>query len=439
VVGTVLIKPQYKALTSASVANNAQKALDVAGKQQPAENMQEHFSPEHVTQQTLANVTGDIDITDNIKNALSAYNNNVTEFTPLFDYAQAAQENAGSALPVTADAKGAAKKETGSNIAKNTASVINWMNLVPADNIMLDGRVLPLLPGSKTFQKSATGGFMFSIFSRLQSSSYNNNNGISPDNNFSQPVHKTFTFKPNSRRFDFAFYASPSISYRSLNQTIHGANYISGIPYNAGYTVDLHRATRNKPATGYEVGAAIGYKLNDILTLRGGFQFNMREYDIQAYKQKSDPGTLGLFPGSIPGGYDVSNQTLTALNATDKVILQNRYYEISMPVGIDITAWKSGQFAWGVATAVQPTYTFDKDPFIVTTDYKNYIDGSKLVRNWNINSNFETYISYATGQFKWQIGPQFRYQLLSTLSGNYPIREHLLDYGIKIGFVKSLP
>jgi hypothetical protein len=110
-----------------------------------------------------------------------------------------------------------------------------------------------------------------------------------------------------------------------------------------------------------------------------------------------------------------------------------------MPLGIDVTAWKRGRFGWGVATSVQPTYTFDKDPFIITSDYKNYIDGSKLVRNWNVNGNIETYISYSTGQFKWQLGPQFRYQFLPTLSGGYPTREHLLDYGLKIGFVKSLP
>ena len=82
--------------------------------------------------------------------------------------------------------------------------------------------------------------------------------------------------------------------------------------------------------------------------------------------------------------------------------------------------------------------TLDKEPFIITSNYKNYADGSQLMRNWNLNANAETYIGYKMGSFRWQAGPQFRYQFFPTLSNRYPIKEHLLDYGIKIGFVKTL-
>jgi hypothetical protein len=39
---------------------------------------------------------------------------------------------------------------------------------------------------------------------------------------------------------------------------------------------------------------------------------------------------------------------------------------------------------------------------------------------------------------RWQIGPEFRYQLLSTYSNEYPIHENLKGYGLKIGLVKEL-
>jgi len=455
VVGTILIKPQHQ-LIALAANTPAQKAAEAQAepKQQPAENMQEHFSPEHITQQTIAGVARDIDITDNIKTALSAYNNNIQDFdfipagnaTAYMEpvYTSALSSN-NDAMPVATEQKQAvAKKDVQppvNNQVKNAPVFANLINLVPNDDVLY-GSLLKLPKSSKP---RVHNGFMFSIFEKIESASPYA--GLTLENNFSSPVHKPFNFKPRNPRLEFSLYAAPSISYRHLsysNQAAPGHTYISGLPYNAGYTVDVSRATRNRPASGYEVGAALGYKLNNVLTLRGGLQFNMREYDIEAYKlSPQSPSTSSFMPqgggnSSSLGGVDVSSPTSASLNGNDRITLQNRYYQIAVPLGLDVRAWKSGRFAVGVAGSVQPTYIFDKDPFIITSDYKSYIDGSKLVRNWNVNTALETYLSYSAGKFKWQIGPQFRYQLLSTLSGSYPIREHLLDYGVKIGVVKSL-
>ncbi len=48
------------------------------------------------------------------------------------------------------------------------------------------------------------------------------------------------------------------------------------------------------------------------------------------------------------------------------------------------------------------------------------------------------FLSYDRGGVKWQVGPQFRYQLLSSYESEYPIREYLMEYGIKIGITKSI-
>jgi hypothetical protein len=112
---------------------------------------------------------------------------------------------------------------------------------------------------------------------------------------------------------------------------------------------------------------------------------------------------------------------------------------LSLPVGIDWKVWGSGKLSWGLAAFAQPTYVFKKAPFVITPDDKSFADGAKMMRKWNINSSLETYFAYTMGKYKWQIGPQFRYQLLSTFNNSYPIKEHLLDYGIKIGLVRSLP
>jgi len=195
---------------------------------------------------------------------------------------------------------------------------------------------------------------------------------------------------------------------------------------------------RHRAAIGYEVGGAIGYKISERLTLRSGIQFNVRQYSIDAYAYKTEPTSITLI---TPGNNLDTLNTVSAFRNTpgsSPITLTNRYYELSVPIGLDWRPIVRGNLSWGIAASLQPTYTFDKEPFIITSNLKNYANGSDIMRNWNLNTNIETYLGYTMGAFRWQIGPQFRYQLLPTMTRQYPIREHLLDYGLKIGFVKSL-
>ncbi len=180
-------------------------------------------------------------------------------------------------------------------------------------------------------------------------------------------------------------------------------------------------------------------------------QFNVRQYNIRAYSISQPEESLPVATENIIGvntntqvppltddSYLTSADNMAA--ESKPVVLSNRYYEIAAPVGIDwrILSTGNNRLSVNVAAAMQPTYTFDKEPFVITTNYKSYTDGTSIMRNWNLNSNMEAYVSYQIGPFRWQVGPQFRYQHFSTYSNNYPIREHLLDYGIKLGFTKSL-
>jgi len=246
-------------------------------------------------------------------------------------------------------------------------------------------------------------------------------------------------FNGSSSNFDFQFYLTPSISYRRLVDDAQGKlskSYITALPLAANYMVDVNRVIRHRSAAGFEIGLSLGYNLNTKFALRSGFQFNMREYDIDAYVHPVEPAVIALVDR---GSSDILN-TVTGFRSTagsDPIVLKNRYYEISLPIGLD---WRpvNEKFSWGIAGSIQPTYTFDKEPFIITSNFKNYADGSRLMRNWNINANFETYLGYNTGRYRWQIGPQIRYQLLPTMTNSYPIREYLVDYGIKIGLTRSL-
>jgi len=55
-----------------------------------------------------------------------------------------------------------------------------------------------------------------------------------------------------------------------------------------------------------------------------------------------------------------------------------------------------------------------------------------------LNANLESYFGYTIGTYRWQIGPQVRYQILPSLVDKYPNKEYLFNYGLKVGVVKKL-
>lgn len=241
---------------------------------------------------------------------------------------------------------------------------------------------------------------------------------------------------------DFQFYVTPSFSFRRLVDNEHGLlskSYISALPFASNYVVDIDQLIQHTPAMGYEVGTSVGYNITDNFAVRTGFQFNMQQYNISAYAQSLQPANIPLFTSNNSiATLDVVSGFRSTPTGTQQLSLKNRYYEISMPVGVDWRPVNNGKVSIGFAAAIQPTYKFDKEPFIISSNYKNYADGSQLMRNWTLNSNFETYVAYQAGAYRLQLGPQIRYQLMPTMSTNYPIKEYLLDYGVKIGLVKSL-
>jgi hypothetical protein len=104
-----------------------------------------------------------------------------------------------------------------------------------------------------------------------------------------------------------------------------------------------------------------------------------------------------------------------------------------MPVGAEVDLIGDDKVQFGVGGTIQPTYVLGDRAYLLSTDYKNYAEVPWLIRRWNINTAFETFVSYSTGRMKWQVGPQVRYQLLSSFVDEYPVKENLFDFGLKVG------
>jgi hypothetical protein len=87
----------------------------------------------------------------------------------------------------------------------------------------------------------------------------------------------------------------------------------------------------------------------------------------------------------------------------------------------------------GIAGTIQPTYVVRDRAYLISTDYKNYAKVPWLVRRVNMSTGFEAYVNYGKGKTRWQVGPQVRYQLLSSFHNKYPVKEYLFDFGLKLG------
>jgi hypothetical protein len=244
-------------------------------------------------------------------------------------------------------------------------------------------------------------------------------------------------FQPQkiSKKLTWQLYFTPTVSYRKLSQNKSFEN--SAAPFRAASypfasLSDVNSAVVHKPDLGLELGLSARYPLSKNLKISGGLQFNINRYDIKAFVYTGEPATINLSGGN-------GNNSVTAwtyyrnYNGYKSDWLKNFYFSVSAPVGAELKLFGNQRTNFGIAGTIQPTYILRDRAYLISTDYKNYAEVPWLVRHVNVNTSLETFLSYTNHRTKWQVGPQIRYQVLSSFQNKYPVKENLFDYGLKIG------
>jgi hypothetical protein len=235
--------------------------------------------------------------------------------------------------------------------------------------------------------------------------------------------------QPNSKKKKALFiYFSPTISDRSFNpkNKLSYANY--GFNRNANQVANI-------PAYGWEAGVAFLKHIKPSIRIRSGIQFNYSCYNITASQGAPELATLSL--NGIPALQRISN--LENRNGFINQKYPNSSYQISVPVGMMIRLNKNPKSNLNIGVSVQPSYTVHASAYLLTTDYRNYVEASDMLRRFNIYSGAELVYSKKIGQFHVLAGPQLRYQLLSGHKKEYSFKENQIDYGFKLGIVRDLP
>lgn len=241
-----------------------------------------------------------------------------------------------------------------------------------------------------------------------------------------ESVVNTYQPKNGGRKLSWQFFVTPTISYRKLSVN-KSADNVPGFPY-AGMG-DVNNAVTHKPDLGLQIGLSAGYPITKNLKLRSGLQFNINRYDIKAYTYNPEYAMISLdnANGVVSAWTNYRNYGGYKTNW-----LKNFYFSVSAPIGAELTLLGNKKTNWGVAGTIQPTYIIKDKAYLISTDYKNYAKVPSLVRRVNVSASFETFVTLGENT-RWQIGPQVRYQILSSFQNQYPVKEHLFDFGLKLG------
>jgi hypothetical protein len=249
------------------------------------------------------------------------------------------------------------------------------------------------------------------------------------------------SYKKRKSKLSLQAYFTPTVSYRRLEEDNQFLSETQArtTPTNSAVAIsDVENIVTHKPDYGLQLGINAGYSLSPRLSLVTGLQFNVSKYDIRAYNYPSENTTIAL----MSGGPSVSSlQTQTTYRnysgSRNADWLHNLYFSAAIPIGLQFRLSEAGRPEVGISGTVQPTYILGNRTYLLTTDYKNYAEVPSLIRKWNISTGFEIYAGITTGKIDWRIGPQVRYQLFSSYKKEYPVKEHLFDFGLKVGIMLS--
>jgi hypothetical protein len=266
---------------------------------------------------------------------------------------------------------------------------------------------------------------------------------------------------PTRGRLFFQLILAPTINYRNLSGgTLASAKELAG-----GVATprpgDVQNWVDRSPALGFEFGANVLYRVTRNLTIKGGLQFDYTRYKMLAFtttqsQQPSQPATATasasnsnywtpygnrIYLDSVAAAAPAQGQNAAIPYNTVQATLYNDYYQLSAPIGFDLRVLGNERLQFNIGATIQPSYLLNTDSYILSSDYTSYTKEPSAFRRWNLSGGIEAFLSYQSGPIRWQIGPEFRYQLFPTyLSGNpNPISENLKGYGIRIGITKPLP
>lgn len=229
---------------------------------------------------------------------------------------------------------------------------------------------------------------------------------------------------------------SPTVTYRRYTAfEAPNANIVLSGLTNAVPAFDVNRKSSQHPSSGLEAGITMKYPLNRYFKFTSGFQLNYSSYIIEANTVHSTTANLLLQNERTGMPYAFSNISYYGNGAgVAPVNLRNYSVSMSLPIGLEYLLGGNDRVKFYIAATAQPVLALASRSYVLSTDNKNYLTNPEMARHINMATNFGAFMSVNSKKINWQLGPQVNYQLLSSFTDIYPVKEHYVNYGIKLAF-----
>ena len=225
------------------------------------------------------------------------------------------------------------------------------------------------------------------------------------------------TVKVNEKRnqFSYQIYATPSMDYRYANNT------------NLKNPIDSNKGSMR---VNFEAGGAILMNVSKYFRIKAGMQLNFSQLGNNATINNNDKSDATSLYNSVEMVNNKFNNTSN--------IFKNSTYQISIPIGTEFEILSHNKLKWFAGATIQPSYLFVNNDHTVFTELNNKVYQQSMMREWNVNSSIETFINYdLQNDIELNVGPQIRYQFLSTYKNALQQNERLYQFGLKIGISKK--
>lgn len=184
---------------------------------------------------------------------------------------------------------------------------------------------------------------------------------------------------------------------------------------------------------GFITGTNVYYPLSNKISLTSGVHLVYTGYDI--FSEVVQPNTTSLTfkdsKGQMFSKYYVSYYANDKRN--NNTSITNYNWQLSVPVGLQWEVISGGKMKVSLISTVEPFMVLGNKAYLLSGDASSYVTDPDLVRKFNLSGNIGGFVHLSSNTANWKIGPNFRYQILSTYNDIYPVKEHFINYGIQLG------
>jgi hypothetical protein len=241
--------------------------------------------------------------------------------------------------------------------------------------------------------------------------------------------------KKRNDKINWVYFASPLVS--SVAFSGKPLKQSPAVNFSPGLVASQKNTVLHNSALGLEAGAQMNYRIAKKLQFTAGAHLTYSGYNILSNEVHPTFATLVLRDRATGAAYSRSFITHYGDGTGQAVVtIRNYNWQASIPFGLQYQIGGNTKVQFNAGGNLEPSLVLKSNAYILSSDGNNYINDPSLLRKWNISSNFGAFVSFRSSKLKWQVGPSVRYQWLSTYKKEYTIKEHLIDYGIRIGISK---